>query len=124
MRVTRNQLRSGHALFAALCEVLERRFLFATALPDMPAVVMPASDPALPAGFDTFTPPVTATAPLASARRSPSGPNRRIRARASPSVRRSFRRYQPRIRVPTPNSSRMAKPIPPTASWSRTPSNN
>lgn len=33
----------------------------------MPAVVMPASDPALPAGFDTFTPPVTATAPLASA---------------------------------------------------------
>jgi len=63
---TRNLLRSGKAVFDELYEPLEKRLML-TGLPDMPDIVAPASNPALPSGFDVFTPPVTATAPAAGA---------------------------------------------------------
>ena len=68
MRVARGPLRAGRAGLPISCELLERRVLLAAALPNLPGVNMPASNPALPAGFDTFTPPVTGTTPAAGGR--------------------------------------------------------
>jgi hypothetical protein len=46
---------------------LEDRRMLAVVLPDLPNVQQPRDNPALPAAFDTFTPPVSAGTPSAAA---------------------------------------------------------
>lgn len=65
MKVARKQLPCGQSLFVEFCEALERRLMFTSALPELPAVQAPTSNPALPTGFDTFVPPTTLATPSA-----------------------------------------------------------
>ncbi len=51
----------------SLLESLEDRVMLSVTLPDMTGVAAPASNPALPASFDVFVPPVSAATPSASA---------------------------------------------------------
>jgi polygalacturonase len=61
---TRNLLRSGDAIFVGFAELLEKRLLM-TGVPGLPAIIAPTANPALPAGFDVFTPPAASTTPAA-----------------------------------------------------------
>jgi hypothetical protein len=63
---TRNLLRSGNDISFGIYESLENRLLM-TALPNMPVIVAPASNPALPSGFDVFSPPVSPIVPASGA---------------------------------------------------------
>jgi hypothetical protein len=67
MKLARRHLPRRISLFVNFYETLEKRLMFTAALPELPAVVAPASNPALPSGFDTFVPPATLLTPTAGA---------------------------------------------------------
>jgi hypothetical protein len=62
MRSLNKPKRSPSKITHKLLENLEGRVMLSATLPNLPSLLTPASNPTLPAGFDTFSPPVGGTA--------------------------------------------------------------